>query len=104
MIDLTQKILSLDKEFALELTNANTVNMEAKREADLHAEHQMEKAYQLFEKQKNSEAIQLVKNIKENRELAIENLQKKMKTFDKEVEIDALVEDLLTMAKDRICR
>jgi hypothetical protein len=104
MIDLTQKILSLDMEVALELTNANAVSIEAKREADLRAEQQMEEVYQLFEKQKNSEAIQLVKSVEEERERAIDNLQKKMKTFDKKVEIDALVEDLLIMAKDRICR
>lgn len=104
MIDLTQKILSLDIEATLELNDANAVSMEAKREADLHAEQEMEKAQQLFEKQKNSEAEQLAKSVKEDRERAISNLQQKIETFDKDVKIDALVEHLVSVAKDRICR
>lgn len=103
MIDLTQQILSLDAEVASELNHANAVSMEAKREADLHAEQSIEEAQQLFEKEKNSEAQQLAKSVKENRERAIENLQQKMEAFDNDVEIDALVEHLVGMAKDRIC-
>ncbi len=103
MIDLTQKILSLDLEAALELNNANAVSMEAKREADLHAEQQMEEVQKLFEKQKNSEEKQLLKSVKKNREIAIDNLQKQMKAFDQNVEIDVLVERLVSVAKDRIC-
>ena len=68
------------------------LNLETKREAQ-----------QLFEKEKNSEAQQLAKSVKENRERAIENLQQKMEAFDNDVEIDALVEHLVGMAKDRIC-
>jgi len=104
MIDLTQKILSLDLEAALELNNANAVSMEAKREADLRAEQQMEKAKQLFEKQKNSEAKQLAKRVEDDKMRAIDNVQQKMETFDKNVKIDELVEYLLSVAKDRICR
>jgi len=104
MIDLTQKILSLDLETALELNNANAVSMEAKREADLRAEQQMEEAQQLFEKQKNSESNLLAKSVKEDRERAINNMQQKMEAFDKDVEIDELVEHLVSVAKDRICR
>lgn len=104
MIDLTQKILSLDLEAALELNNASAVNMEAKREADLRAEQLMKEAQQLFEKQKKSEAQQLAKSVKEDRKRAIDNLQQKMETFDKGVEIDTLVEHLVTVARDRICR
>ena len=102
MTDLTQKILSLDLETASELNHA--VSMEAKREADLYAEQRMEEAQQLFEKQKNSEAQQLAKSVKENRERALADLQKKMEAFDKDVEIDELVEYLVGVAKDRICR
>jgi vacuolar-type H+-ATPase subunit H len=104
MIDLTQKILSLDLEVASELNNANIVSMEAKREADLHAEQQIEEAKQLFEKQKNSEAKQLAKSVEDDRKRAIDNVQQKMETFDENVKIDELVEYLLTVAKDRICR
>ncbi len=104
MIDLTQKILSLDSEAALNLTNANAASMEVKREADLRAEQLLKDTQQLFEKQKNSEAEQLAKNVKEDRERVLADLQKKMKAFDKDVEIDELVEYLVGMAKDRICR
>jgi vacuolar-type H+-ATPase subunit H len=104
MIDLTQKILSLDIEATLELNDANAVSMEAKREADLHAEERMQEAKQLFEKQKNSEVKQLAKNIEDDRKRAIDNVQQKMETFDKNVKIDKLVEHLLTVTKDRICR
>ncbi|WP_415406170.1 hypothetical protein ACLHDG_10415 [Sulfurovum sp. CS9] len=104
MIDLTQKILSLDLETALELNNANAVSMEAKREADLRAEQCMAEAQHLFEKQKRSEAKQLAKSVKEDRKSAIDNLQQKMEAFDKGIEIDMLVEHLVTVARDRICR
>ncbi len=104
MIDLTQKILSLDSEAALNLTNANAASMEVKREADLRAEQLLKDTQQLFEKQKNSEAEQLAKNVKEDRERVLADLQKKMEAFDKDVEIDELVEYLVGMAKDRICR
>ena len=104
MIDLTQKILSLDLETTTELNHANALSMETKREADLHIEQQMEEAQLLFAKQKNSEAKQLAKSVKEDQERAIDNLQQKMETFDKDVDIDNLVEHFLTVAKDRICR
>ena len=104
MTDLTQKILSLDVEAASELNHANAVSMKVKREADLRAEQQMEEVHQLFEKQKHREATELAKNIKEDRERAINNLKKNMENFDKEVEIDILVEHLVTVVKDRICR
>lgn len=104
MIDLTQKILSLDSESALEFNHANAVSIEAKREADLRAEQQMEEAQQLFEKQKNSESEQLAKRLKTDRKRAIDTLQKKMELFDKDIEIDSLVEHLVAVAKDRICR
>jgi len=79
-------------------------SMEVKREADLRAEQLLKDTQQLFEKQKNSEAEQLAKNVKEDRERVLADLQKKMEAFDKDVEIDELVEYLVGMAKDRICR
>jgi len=104
MIDLTQKILSLDLEAASELNSANAVSMEAKREADLRAEERMEEAQQLFEKQKDNEVQQLSKSVKEDQQRAIRNMQQKMEAFDKDIEIDKLVEHLVSVAKDRICR
>ena len=104
MTDLTQKILSLDLETASELNHANAVSTVAKREADIHSEQRMEEVQQLFEKQKNSEAQQLAKSVKENRERALDDLQRKMEAFDKDVEIDESVEYLVGVAKDRICR
>ncbi len=104
MIDLTHKIFSLDLEAASEVNHANAVSMEAKREADLHAEQQMEKAQQLFEKQKKNETEQLAKSVKEDRKRALDNLQKKRETFDNDVEVDALVEHLVSVEKGRICR
>ena len=104
MTDLTQKILSLDLEIASQLNHVNTVSMEAKREADLHAEHQMEEAQQLFEKEKNSDLQELVKSLKANHERAIDTMHQKMEAFDKDLEIDELLEYLLAVAKDRVCR
>lgn len=103
MTNFTQKILSLDLKAASELNHTNAVSIEAKREADLRAEQRMEEAQQLFEKQKNSEVQQLVKSIKEDHKRAISNMQQKMEAFDKDVEIDKLVEHLVSVAKDRIC-
>ena len=104
MIDLTQKILSLDTEATLELNNANAVSVETKRETDLRAEQLMEEAQQLFIKEKNSEEKQLVKSVQEDREQANNDLHKKMETFDKDLDLDSLVEHLLMKAKDHICR
>ncbi len=103
MTDLTQKILSLDTEVTLELNTVNAVSVEVKREADLHAYQLMEEAKKLFEKQKNSEEKQLVKSVKEDREQAAGDLQKKMEAFDENTEINKLVEHLIMVVKDRIC-
>ena len=103
MTNLTQKMLSLDLKAASELNHANAVSIEAKREADFRAEQRMEESQQLFEKQKNSELQQLVKSIKEDHKSATINMQQKMEAFDKDVEIDTLVEHLVSVAKDRIC-
>ncbi len=104
MTDLTQKILSLDLKAALELNNAYAVSMEAKREADLHTEQRMEETQKLFKKQKDNEAKDLAKSLKEYQQKTLDNLQKKMENFDKNVEIDNSLEHLLALAKDRICR
>ena len=103
MIDLTQKILSLDLEITLELNNANVLSIEAKREADQRTKERMKEAQQLFEKQKSTEVKQLEKSLREDRKKEIDNLQKKMEAFDKWIEIDALVDQLVLIAKDRIC-
>jgi phosphoenolpyruvate-protein kinase (PTS system EI component) len=103
MTDLTEKILSLDLETVLELNNANAVSIETKKEADLHAEQRMEEVQQEFEKEKESEAVQRAKDVKEDRKRVLDNLQKKMKTFDEEMKIDILVKDLVSIARDRIC-
>lgn len=104
MIDLTQKILSLDLEAASGLNHANAVSREVKREADLRTEKLMEEAQKLFEKQKNSESEQLAKRLKRDRKRAIDSLQKKMELFEKDIKIDMLVEHLVIVAKDKICR
>ena len=103
MTDLTQKILSLDTEVTLELNTVNAVSVEVKREADLHAYQLMEEAKQLFEKQKINDEKQLVKSVKEDREQATGDLQKKMEAFDENTEINTLVEHLIMVVKDRIC-
>ena len=104
MTDMTQKILSLDLEAASVLKDANAASMEAKKEADIYADQQWEEVQKDFRKQKDREKKALLKMLEEERKSAREQLDKKKKTFDENVKIDVLVEDLIEVAKERICR
>lgn len=104
MIDLTQKLLELDKESVKALHAAEAAGMRGKKEADLRFEQKMEEARQLFEKQKDDDLEQLSKMLDGEREKAAEALHKKMAFFRENVNIDQLVEHLVKEAKDRICR
>ena len=104
MTDLTQKILSLDLEVASALKDANAASIEAKKEADMHVDQQWEEVQKDFKEQKNREEKVLLKMREEERRSARDQLDQKKKTFDENVKIDALVEDLIEVAKERICR
>jgi len=104
MTDLTQKILSLDLEVASALKDANAASIEAKKEADMHVDLQWEEVQKDFKEQKNREEKVLLQMREEERKSARDQLDQKKKTFDENVKIDALVEDLIEVVKERICR
>lgn len=104
MIDLTEKILTLDFKTVDILNNINILNMEAKHSADRDADQKVEESQQAFEEEKKSESKALKESIEEEKESARSRLDKKMRAFDARVKIDSVVEDLIKVAKEKICR
>ena len=104
MMDLTQKIVTLDRECDTKIKKVNSATLEAEREADALAESIKEKKQHLLEEQKNTEAALLMQEMKEVRKKAIAALHQKMEIFNQEVTADKVVEHLLSTARDRVCR
>ena len=104
MIDVTEKILTLDLEVESILSNINVVSMDAKHSADKKADQQIEVSQQAFEKEKKSKVKVLEASFEEEKKSARSRLDKKMRAFDERVKIDAVVEDLIKVAKEKICR
>lgn len=103
MTDLTEKILLLDLEVTSAFKDAKIASMEAKHSADRYAEEKMEEAKEAFEKEKKGETQALEKSFDEKMKSAKYRLDEKMKAFDTRVKIDIVVEDLIKVAKERIC-
>jgi len=103
MTDLTEKILSLDLRSASALKDAKVASVEVKKSADKYADQKMEEAQRLFEEEKKSETKVLSAKFEEERKRARSSLDQKMKTFDKDMKIDTVVDKLLKVTKERIC-
>ena len=104
MIDLTEKILSLDLEAESILKNMKLLSVEAKDSVNRNADQKTEESQQAFEKEKESKAKALEESFKEKKKSARSRLDKKMRAFDARVKIDSVVEDLINVAKEKICR
>ena len=103
MNGLTEKILALDAEADTALKKSAAAVQEVKREADLRAKRLIEEEQQLFEKQKESDTAALAEKVEAERRQALAVLHQKMEAFDESVDIDALVDYLLSVAKERAC-
>ena len=103
MTSLTEKILSLDLQSASVLQDAKVASSEAKKSADKYASQKMQEAQRIFEEEKESEATALTTSFEEERKRARFSLDQKMRTFDKDMKIDTVVEALLKVTKERIC-
>jgi hypothetical protein len=103
-MNMTQELLLLDSEAVLLLKHAESLSEERKKDVDIRSEALMHESKQHFTEQKKSESEQLTKMLKERRNRAMDTLQEKKEIFAKDVEIDRMVEHLLIVAKDRICR
>jgi len=103
MEDLTEKILLLDLEAALVLKDAKLASVEAKKNADKYAEQKMEEAQKFFEEEKKSEEQVLESRLEEEKKCARVSLDQKIKDFDERVKVDAGVEYLVNVAKERTC-
>ena len=103
MMDLTQKILTLDRECDTKLKNVNSAAREAEIEVETLAASIREEKQLLLEEQKKAKMALLAREMDEAHKIAIAALQKKMKTFNKEVTVDRVVEHLLSVARDRVC-
>lgn len=103
-MNLTQKILRLDTDVSTALKNNEASILTQKQNTDSHLEQLREVREQSFENKKREDESALIEGIETERQKAIATLQKKMKTFKKEVTIDKVVEHLLSTARDRVCR
>ena len=103
MVELTQKILSLDAEVSAELKQADTSSLHVIKKADLQSQHLIEEEQQLFEKQKERDAAALNKKLEVQRREATAVLEQKMKVYDSSLDVEVLVEQLFLEAKGRVC-
>jgi hypothetical protein len=102
-MDLTEAILTLDKESESELENANVLNLKGKQEINIYAQNLKEETLESFENQKTQDSSELTKKLEQERQKAITELRRKMKDYDEKVDIDKLAEHLLSLAKERVC-
>ena len=103
MIELTQKILSLDAEVATELKEADKASLHVIKKADLNARHITEKEQYLFEMKKERDTLSLQESLTLQRQEALVTLEQKMRAYDSSFAVDASVEQLLSAAKERVC-
>ncbi len=103
MIELTQKILTLDSESEIALKKADARALDVMKEADLHAGRLIEEEQQLFEKQKEYDAVLLEEKLEVQRRQAVIVLEQKMKAYESSFDVEALIEHLLSAAKDKVC-
>lgn len=86
------------------LKHAQQEEQERRRRADSLVVNIKEEKRLLFEEQKRVQAELLAQKMKDTRQNVITSLHHKMKKFDEEVSVDKIVEQLLTVAKSRVCR
>ena len=103
MIELTQKILSLDAEVATELKEADKASLHVIKQADLSAKHLTEKEQHLFETQKERDTHSLQDKLTLQRQKSLLTLEQKMKAYERSFDVEAVVEQLLSMAKEKVC-
>ena len=103
MIELTQKILTLDADVAAELKEADTSALHVIKKADLRAQHLIEEEQQLFEQQKERDAAALNEKLEVQRREATAVLEQKMEAYKSSLDVEVLVEKLLLEAKGRVC-
>lgn len=103
-MNLTHKILLLDADASNALKDAETLVLRQKQETDTHFAQLKEEQEQSFENQKREEAAALTKKLKTDHQQAIAELENRMKVFNKKMTVDKLVEQLLSVARDRVCR
>ncbi len=103
MIELTQKILTLDSESETALKKADARTLDVMKEADLHAGRLIEEEQQLFEKQKERDVAAQDEKLEVQRRQATAALKQKMKAYESSLDVEALIEHLLSAAKDRVC-
>ena len=103
IMDLTQKIVTFDRECDIKIKELHSAALETEREADKLAGSIREKKQQLFEEQKDTEAALLIQEMEEVHKKAIATLHQKMETFNQKVTTDKVVGLLLSAARDRVC-
>lgn len=104
MTELTQKILTLDSESETALKKADASAQEVMRAADFRAESQIQEEERRFEKQKADDEAALAEQLEVERREAMAALQRKMDAFDRSLDTDLLIKNLLIAAKERVCR
>jgi hypothetical protein len=103
MSELTQKILSLDVEVTTKLKEADTASLHVIKKADLQAKHLIEKEQHLFELQKERDTAALEEKLELKRQQSLQALEQKMNAYNRSFDVDVLVKQLLSEAKERVC-
>lgn len=104
MIELTQTILSLDTESEKALKMADLSALEAMKKADEQATQMFAEAQHLFEKKKEQDMKLLKDKLVEKHRKTMDVLKQKMDNYNNTIEIEALTEELFSLAKEHTCR
>jgi len=104
MIELTQPILSLDTESEKALKTADLAALEIMKKADAHAAQILAEEQHLFAKQKEQDMVALEEKLVVQRQEEMTALKQKMDTYNNSLDVEKLTEQLLSIAKDRVCR
>lgn len=103
MTEFTQKLLMLDSQIDEELKMSNKLAQEVMRKVDIRAKEMMDEAGELLNKQKENDLKILSKNLERKSLLAKEILEKRIQNLDKHFDISKLVQDLIVVAKEKVC-
>ncbi len=103
MAELTQKIIDLDSQIDAALAEADIVAQDVMKKADIRARELIEEQQKLFETYNANEFSALAEELESERQQAIAVLQQKMKRFDEKFDINTVADQLLDLAKERVC-
>ncbi len=102
-MNLTEKILHLDRDALTALKNSKALIVTQKQELDTRFEELQEIQERSFENQKSEDIASLTQKLEREHQKALSALEKKKERFTREFSVDRVVEQLLSTVRDQAC-